>query len=75
MAFLDLKENSEREETVFERIFLPIVEYPPYIPPLPRGEYKGGEAKAPQGGTTENERKDSLFPLSQVLNHEEMNIC
>jgi hypothetical protein len=31
-----------------ERIFLLIVNYPPYIPPLARGEYKGGEAKASQ---------------------------
>ena len=40
----------------FERFFLPVVKYTPLISPLGKGGYKGGEAKASQGGTTENVR-------------------
>jgi len=46
---------------VFERIFLPVVKYTPLHPPLGKGGMKGGEAKASQGGTTENERKSSIL--------------
>jgi hypothetical protein len=39
------------EDRVFERFFVPIVEY----------IFKNKEAKASEGGTTENERKYSLL--------------
>ena len=50
-------------DRVFERISLPIVKFPPFIPPLSRGDKGGCEAKpseAPKAFGAENERKYSV---------------
>ena len=51
--YIEHKIGTATEDRVFERFFLPIVKYGHFE------EYK--EAKASEGGTTENERKYSIL--------------
>jgi hypothetical protein len=65
MAFLACRKNSEREETVFSLI-LGRIDLRGFCLFIMREEIDYRQ---------KNPLKDNLIPLSQVLNHEEMNIC